>query len=93
MNRIDLTQQHVDILGALELAHNGPLVLIAPDGREYVLVEADDFDHEVELLRTSAAFQQFLDVRLATKHHRRPVTDILRELEAAPTRDETTNTD
>jgi hypothetical protein len=82
MNIIDLAHQHVDILHALELAHDGPLVLIAPDGREYVLAEADDFDREVELLRSSIAFQQFLDERLAGKHQRRPLTDVLREIEA-----------
>jgi hypothetical protein len=69
MNIIDLTHQHVDIFRALELAHDGPLILIAPDGREYMLAEADDFDREVELLRSSTAFQQFLDQRLAAKHH------------------------
>ncbi len=91
MNIIDLTQQHVDILHALELAHDGPLILIAPDGREYVLAEADDFDREVELLRSSAAFQEFLDQRLAAKHQRRPVTDVLREIEAEIARENATN--
>jgi hypothetical protein len=88
MNIIDLTQQHVDIFQALELAHDGPLVLIAPDGREYVLAEADDFDREVELLRSSAAFQQFLDARLATKHHRRPLADVLHDVEAEIAREQ-----
>ena len=89
MNIIDLTQQHVDILHALELAQDGPLVLIAPDGREYVLAEADDFEREVELLRSSAAFQQFLDERLAAKHQRRPLTDVLRDVEAQIAREHT----
>jgi hypothetical protein len=91
MNVIDLTQQHVDIFHALELAHDGPLVLIAPDGREYVLAEADDFDREVELLRSNAAFQQFLDERLAAKHQRRPVTDVLRDIEAEIAREQAAN--
>jgi hypothetical protein len=91
MNIIDLTHQHVDILHALELAHDGPLVLIAPDGREYVLTEADDFDREVELLRSSTAFQQFLDQRLAAKHQRRPLTDVLRDIEAEIARDQAAN--
>jgi hypothetical protein len=88
MKVIDLTHQHVDILHALELAHDGPLVLIAPDGREYVLAEADDFDREVELLRSSTAFQQFLDERLAAKHHRRPLTAVLRDVEAEIAREQ-----
>jgi len=93
MNIIDLTQQHVDILHAIELAHDGPLVLIAPDGREYVLAETDDFEREVELLRSSPAFQQFLDERLATKHRRRPLTDVLREIEADIAREQAANTE
>ena len=82
MNTVDLTHQHLDIFHVLELAHDGPLVLIAPDGREYLLAEADDFDREAELLRASPAFQQFLDERLATKHQRRPLTEVLQEIEA-----------
>ena len=93
MNIIDLTQEHVDILHALELAHDGPLVLIAPDGREYVLAEADDFEREVEQLRSSAAFQQFLDERLAAKHHRRPLTDVLHDIEAEIAREHAANSE
>ena len=91
MNIIDLTHQHLDSLHALELAHDGPLLLIAPDGREYVLAEADDFDREVELLRSSTAFQQFLDQRLAAKHQRRPLTDVLRDIEAEIAREQAAN--
>lgn len=91
MNIIDLTHQHLDILRALELADEGPLVLIAPDGREYVLAEADDFDREVELLRSSTAFQQFLDERLAARHQRRPLTDVLRDIEAEIRREQAAN--
>jgi hypothetical protein len=81
MKTIDLTRQTVDLLEVLELAKEGPLVVIAPDGREYVLAEADDFEQEVAQLRASAEFQRFLDDRLATRQQRRPVTDVLREVE------------
>ena len=91
MNVIDLTQQHLDILHALELAHDSPLILIAPDGREYILAEADDFDREVELLRASPAFQRFLDERLAAKHRRRPLTDVLQDIEAEIACEQATN--
>jgi len=91
MNIIDLTQQHVDILQALELAHDGPLVLIAPDGSEYVLTEADDFDREVELLRSSTAFQQFLDARLATRHQHRPLNAVLQDVETELAREQATS--
>lgn len=82
MKTFDVTQQHLDILQVIELAKDNPVVLIAPDGREYVLAEADDYEHEVALLRASAPFQQFLDERLASKQRRRPLADILAEVEA-----------
>ena len=91
MNIIDLTHQQVDIFRALELARDGPLILIAPDGREYVLAEADDFDREVELLRSSPSFQQFLDQRLAARHQRRPLADVLRDIEAEIAREQAAN--
>jgi len=51
MKLINLAEQAVDISHVLELALEGPVVLLAADGREYVLAEADDFDREVEQLR------------------------------------------
>jgi hypothetical protein len=91
MNILDLSHQSVDIFHALELAREGPLILIAPDGREYVLAEADDFDREVELLRSSTAFQQFLDARIATRHQRRPLTDVLQDVETEIAREQATS--
>jgi len=91
VNIIDLSHQQLDILSVLKLAHAGPLVLIAPDGREYVLAEADDFEREVELLRSSTAFQQFLDERLAARHRRRPLTSLLQEVETEIAREQATN--
>ena len=82
MKTLDLTQQQLGILEVIELAKGDPLVLIAPDGREYVLTEADDFEYEVALLRASESFQEFLDERVATKQRRRPLVDVLGEIEA-----------
>ncbi len=81
MKILNLTKETADLLQSLELAKEGPLVVIAPDGREYVLAEADGFEQEVAQLRASAEFQCFLDARLATRQQRRPVTDVLREVE------------
>jgi hypothetical protein len=81
MKTIDLSQQTADLLEVLELVKDGPLVVITPDGREYVLAEADDFEQEVAQLRASTEFQRFLDARLATRQERRPVADVLREIE------------
>jgi hypothetical protein len=38
-------------------------LLLAPDGREYILSQADDFEQEVETLRQSTKFQAFLAER------------------------------
>ncbi|MBW8878313.1 MAG: hypothetical protein JF614_25395 [Acidobacteria bacterium] len=48
---------------ALDLARQEPVLLVTPDGHEFLLGEADDFEKEVEALRNSQAFQRFLDER------------------------------
>ena len=84
MKLINLAEQSVDITQVLELAQEGPVILLAADGREYVLAEADDFDREVEQLRNSIAFQRFLDERSAyqTTKRRIPLDTIRHEIEA-----------
>lgn len=84
MKLINLAEETVDITQVLELAQEGPVVLLAADGREYVLAEADDFDREVEQLRNSIAFQHFLDQRSAyrTTKRRIPLDVIRQEIEA-----------
>jgi len=84
MKLINLAEQPLDITHVLELAQEGPVVLLAADGREYVLAEADDFDREVEQLRNSVVFQRFLDERSAyqTTKRRIPLDEIRREIEA-----------
>lgn len=48
--------------------------------REFVLTEADDFEREVESLRRSSTFQQFLEER--SKDQRRiPLEEVEREIE------------
>lgn len=82
MKRITITDATKDLDSVLALAENGPVVLLAPNGKEYVLAPADDFEQEVEQLRQSATFQQFLDERSAKKRPRRPLAEIAREIEA-----------
>jgi PHD/YefM family antitoxin component YafN of YafNO toxin-antitoxin module len=82
MKRITITDATKDLASVLALAEEGPVVLLAPNGKEYVLAPADDFDHEVEQLRQSAAFQHFLDERSAHKRPRRALADVAREIEA-----------
>lgn len=84
MKLINLAEQTVDIIQVLELAQEGPVLLLAADGREYILAEANDFDREVEQLRNSIAFQRFLDQRSAyrTTQRRIPLDVIRQEIEA-----------
>lgn len=81
MKRITITDENVDLATAFALAEDGPVILLARNGKEYVLAPADDFDQEVEQLRQSTVFQQFLEERSAIKRPRRPLTDIAREIE------------
>lgn len=52
-----------ELSALLAMAGQEPVVLLTADGRQFVLAEADDFEQEVELLRSSPAFQRFLDDR------------------------------
>ncbi len=51
----------------IEQARNEPVLLLASDGSEFLISEADDFEKEVEMLRESQAFQDFLDKRAASE--------------------------
>ncbi len=80
MITIDLEKQKVDLAGVISLAKEEPVLLLASDGTEFFLSEADDFDKEVEALRASSAFQRFLDERSASSR-RIPLEEIEREIE------------
>jgi hypothetical protein len=60
---IDLTKERIGLMDLLRLARQEPLLLLTEDGNEFVLSEADDFEHEVATLRASHPFQQLLDAR------------------------------
>jgi hypothetical protein len=47
----------------LRQAREENLVLRAPDGREFVLAEIDDFSREIELTRENKKLMAFLDRR------------------------------
>lgn len=83
MKTIDLGQQKVDLSAAIDWARQEPVLLVAPDGREFCLAQADDFDEEVEALRQSRTFQEFLDARSACAQ-RIPLEAIERELQELP---------
>jgi hypothetical protein len=47
----------------IDMARREPVLLVAADGKEFFLSEADDFEREVEALRSSPSFQRFLEER------------------------------
>jgi hypothetical protein len=63
MTTIDLRQHKTTIEELLHLADGDIVVIIAENGREFVLEEADDFEKEVAWLSGSAKFIDFLKVR------------------------------
>ncbi len=81
MKHIDLTEQTVDMSRFLELIQEGPLVVRAPNEKEYMIAEADDFEAEVEQLRKSVAFQQFLDSRTARQKPRRSLAEVAADID------------
>jgi hypothetical protein len=64
MKSIDLGKQQPALSDVIELAAKEPVLLLTPDGHQFLISEADDFESEVETLRNSRRFQQFLDERM-----------------------------
>ena len=80
MRTIDLEKEPLDLEAVIKLASQEPVLLVTPEGKEFCLAEADDFEREVETLRGSQAFQHFLDERsVCTK--RIPLEEIEAEIE------------
>jgi hypothetical protein len=90
LKTIDLAREKLDLEQVIDLAREQPLLLLTADGKEFCLAEADDFDREVELLRGSPAFQQFLDQRAAYTRTI-PLEEIEKELEQEITEGEQTD--
>jgi len=80
MKSVDLRSENVDLAQLLHLAEQEAVLLVAPDGHEFVLAEADDFDAEVEALRNSTRFQSFLDQRMS-QGGRIPIEEIEHEVD------------
>jgi hypothetical protein len=76
---IDLRSENVDLSQLLHMAQGEAVLVVTPDGHEFILAEADDFDAEAEALRQSARFQAFLDRRAGEKS-RIPIEDIEKEI-------------
>jgi hypothetical protein len=80
MKTIDLTKEKLDLEAVIKIASREPILLVTPDGKEFCIAEADDFEREVEALRGSRAFQRFLDERSASTR-RIPLEEIEAEIE------------
>jgi hypothetical protein len=80
MRSVDLRSEKVDLPGLLHLAEEGAVLVVASDGHEFVVAEADDFDAEVDALRRSSKFQSFLDERMKSPA-RIPIEDIEKEID------------
>ena len=77
MKTIDLRKGKVELADVIKIARQEPVLIVAPDGSEFCMAEADDFEKEVTALRSSQAFQQFLDQRSAS-----PKTHALEDIES-----------
>lgn len=80
MKTVNLEKEKLNLKDVINLARREPILLITPDGKEFCIAEADDFEREVEALRVSQAFQKFLDERSSCTQ-RIPLEEIEKELE------------
>lgn len=63
MKTVDLAHETPSLLELLHLAGEGNLILRAPDGKEFVLAEIDEFDREVALVRQHPELMELLERR------------------------------
>ena len=80
MKTVNLKDEKLDLETVINLARTETVVLLTPDGREFVIAEADDFEQEVTTLRNSQAFQRFLTER-SQSIGRIPLKEIEDEIE------------
>lgn len=80
MKSVDLRSESIEISQLFHMAEEDAVLVVAQDGHEFILAEADDFDAEAEALRKSGSFQSFLDRRMSEKS-RIPIEDIEAEIE------------
>jgi len=63
MKTIRVNPEDVAIVKLLTLAQGDKLLLVAPDGQEYVLAEAGESDDEFERTRSNEELMRLLDER------------------------------
>ena len=79
MKSIDLSKENPVLSEIIDRIENESILILAPNGQSYILTEADDFEKEVEILRSSVKFQSFLDNRMKGTH-RISIEEIEKEL-------------
>ncbi len=80
MKTINLEEEKLNLKEVINLAQKETVLLLTSDGKEFFISEADDYEKEVEMLRSSHAFQKFLDDRSMCKR-RIPLEEIEKEIE------------
>ena len=64
MIKLDLRRHRItSVEELLNWAKSDSVLIQTPDGHEFILEEADDFEHEVALLGSSETFMSFLEER------------------------------
>ena len=67
MKTVDLKDQEISFDNLLTLAISDSLLILAGNGHEYILEEADEFEKEVMMLGQSEKFMNFLEGRRKEK--------------------------
>ncbi|RKZ87281.1 MAG: hypothetical protein DRR19_13835 [Candidatus Parabeggiatoa sp. nov. 1] len=80
MKTIYIEQQTTLESSVFDVAQQEPVLLFMPDGREFILTQADNFEAEVDALRNSLSFQNFLEERSKCQV-RIPIEEIEREID------------
>ncbi len=63
MKTITISSRSRILNALLKLALKENIIIRAPDGREFVLAEIDDFNREIELTRQNKELMKLLDQR------------------------------
>jgi hypothetical protein len=66
MKTIELASGAPSLSDLLHIANEDNVILRTAEGREYILAEIDDFEHEVELVRQNQELMKFLEQRSQT---------------------------
>ncbi len=80
MKTLNLKEESLNLEELINLARREPVLILASDGQEFFVSQADDFEREVEELRQSHAFQRFLDERSACTR-RIPLEEVEEEID------------